>query len=72
MRRYPSVRPLGAKSVNTLAPLPVASSVAIEEVDLEAPVDAIQQHFVWLSAFREEGIRQQAELEANRRSSAMT
>ena len=61
----------GSKLIKALAPLPVASPVTIEEADFEAPVDAIQQHFARLSALKEEGIRQQAELEANRRSSAM-
>ena len=61
----------GSKLINALAPLPMASPVAIEEVDFKGPVDAIQQHFARLSALKQEGIRQQAELEANRRSNAM-
>ena len=61
----------GAKLVNALTPLPVASHVAIEELDTGAPTNAVEQHFSRLNALREESIRLQAESEADRRSNAM-
>ena len=54
----------GSKLINALAPLPMASPAAIQDADFEGPLDAIQQHFVRLSALKQEGIRQQAEMEA--------